>query len=59
MCRLCVKDLQDQEFKVKDFTAVCPFGCNYNDKSKKLSLKDVDPKDAVKKYSDSQYIKDE
>ena len=62
ICRLCVRDLQDQEQK-KDskFKACCPFGCQHVDTATgaKLVLKDVDPSAKIKRYSDSQYEESE
>ena len=49
-----------QERKDDKFRAACPYGCLHTgenfklDESKKFKLKDVDPNNELKKYSDSQ-----
>ena len=60
ICRLCVRDLQDQEVKDAKFKAVCPFGCQHTDAADasspaKLKISDIDLTKTIKKYSDSQY----
>jgi hypothetical protein len=53
---MCINDLQEQEKKDHTFKAVCPFGCSHTigGSIPKLVLVDVDAKDKVKKYTDSQ-----
>ena len=59
-CHFCINDLKEQEKKDCNFKAACPFGCQHTaDGDLKQGctylLRDVDPNDKIKKYSDSQH----
>ena len=57
-----MNDLQEQEQKDDHFKAVCPYGCSHTNQAaeepqasdSKFRLKDVNPENKIKKYSDSQ-----
>lgn len=51
LCHYCADEIVEREKNVETFTAGCPYKCDG-----KFILKDVSPRDKIKRYSDSQYM---
>jgi hypothetical protein len=52
LCHFCADEMAEREKNVETFSAMCFNNCEH----RPYKLKDVDPKERVKKYTDSQCL---